>query len=214
MTAFNTIQGEIFEKYGEPSAAFNEAGTPTERLARVQASVDKIFNLNDKVIHNDPAISASNYNATVFEAFESVESEWRAFANEFISVNENGANDPLGNEDFEERYLNARHALASYREEDSVRGIVTFVMNRLVYAPKASTAVNAETLNKASKSDYLAFWNAFSNAGDSEETTQFNGYVDSFITERDELLLKEETLSAGGVTQTAMNFSKKVWKSA
>ena len=106
--------------------------------------------------------------------------------------------------------------------EDSVRGIVTFLMNRVVYAPRAYEAVNPATLSFASEANLMSFWNSFQNDLDSKKQgyasddldDDFKRYADSYIKSKSQMLLVGEKLTDGSKVQTAMELSKKVWEAA
>jgi hypothetical protein len=122
LSDFNDVQKEMWKVYGQPSMEFKNSkeGNHNQRIRNIRDKINAMF-LED----------ASN--VTISEAWDLVTRSWRDFSLEFISVKA----DPKGDKkmaetyDFEENYNKAREALFSYGEGDSIRGLLTFSMNRV-----------------------------------------------------------------------------------
>ena len=124
LNTFDTIQKEMWEAYGEPSYEFTKSvrGSHFKRMSAMRTAVDNMFEDNAT-------------NKTIADAFELVGNNWRDFSLEFVSVSADPTTDDKGADfDFHKKYAEARQALFSYGEEDSVRGLITFAMNRIAWS--------------------------------------------------------------------------------
>ena len=81
-------------------------------------------------------------NKTIADAFKEVSDNWRDFSLEFVSVSADPTTDSKGQGyDFHKNYADARKSLFSYGDEDSVRGMITFAMNRVAWAGQSHERV-------------------------------------------------------------------------
>ena len=112
-----------------------------------------------------PVFKNGATNSTVYGAFEEIEEQWREFALEFVSVhaaveNNQKTNGQLDDSGFDAPYLEARRSLFSYAVPDSVRGVLTFLMNRVELDNNIETVpkANYQTLSNATPPRLLSFW--------------------------------------------------------
>ena len=82
---------------------------------------------------------------------------------------------------FLEMYHDSRNALISYKEQDSVKGILTFIMNRLVYAPSASTHANEQILDSLTEESLKNFFVGVDADAYSARSQLFNNLADLVI---------------------------------
>ena len=125
---FDTIQKSMWEAYGEPSYEFSHStrGSHNKRISEIRGAIGAMFG------------SEAN-NDTIHNAFEVVGQNWRDFSLEFVSVSADPTTDSKGADyDFHKNYANARKAFFSYGDEDSLRGLITFAMNRVSWSGQDS----------------------------------------------------------------------------
>lgn len=171
----------------------------------------------------DPFDSISDANRTISNAFDTVQQQWRDFSLEFISVNADAEDNKVNSKyDFQQNYLDARRALFAYSEnDDSVRGLITFSMNRVSWAGQQAERVNEIHLLKYGNYSCRYFYNVFQREAvksgaekkgflSDDVDDDFYILAQNYKDSRDAVLLYGAEASAGN----AMHFAKIVWKAA
>jgi hypothetical protein len=141
----------MFEAYGSPSSEFSmsQRGNQNQRVRDMRDAINAMFN------------EGAN-NETISTAFEMVQANWRDFSLEFVSINAKPTSDSKGdNYDFQANYNLARKALFSYGAEDSIRGLITFAMNRVSWAGMANEKLNEKHLLKYGNWSCRYFYDEF-----------------------------------------------------
>lgn len=113
-----------------------------EKIAEIRTAVSNIF-------------KAGADTATLETALEVVNAKWREFSSAFVSSNMVASGS--AEYSFEEEYQAAMDALKSYKQEDSVKGLITFALNRISWAGAAEEHKITEHL-KLYGEDALNYW--------------------------------------------------------
>jgi hypothetical protein len=211
LTTFDNIQKEMWDNYGEPSTEFSNAalGSSSSRVSAIRKSIMDMF--------QDGAD-----NETITSAFEVVGQNWRDFSLEFVSVNadpsDNSADDSYN---FQAKYAEARKALFSYGAEDSIRGLITFSMNRVSWAGMAAERLNEKHLLKYGNWSCRYFYDEFQRRATSMGAAK-RGYLSDDVDDDFYVLAKKYKEARDGVLLYGVNneqgdsmkLAKIVWKSA
>jgi hypothetical protein len=165
---------------------------------------------------------ANANNETIYHAFETVSHNWRDFSLEFVSVSADPTSESKGQDfDFHKSYSDARKALFSYGEDDSVRGLVTFAMNRVSWAGQPNEKVNERHMLKYGNWSCRYFYDEYQRRAVSKGAVK-RGYLSDDVDEDFYVLAKSYKDARDGVLlygldyndNTAMALAKTVWKAA
>ena len=124
ITSFNDIARNIFANGAGAPDGFNTG----EKIGEIRSAVANMFR---------PGADA----ASIDTAYDVVDAKWREFSSAFVSSNM--VNKGNAGFNFEEEYQKAMDALRSFGTLDSVRGLIEFCRNRVVWSGKAAeTAID------------------------------------------------------------------------
>jgi len=200
---FKSVAKKIFD---------NGAGAPdgfsaNEKFSEIKSAVEAMF---------QPGADS----ATMQTAYDVVDAKWREFSAAFVSSNMVASTNVAFS--FEEEYQKAMDALRSYGSFDSVRGLITFCQNRVVWAGKAAETQIDDDLKQYGDGSLNYFFNQYqveagkagakrggylSNEVDNDFARLSKGYEDSI-----------KTLLLVGINPddvaAAMDMAKIVWKAS
>jgi hypothetical protein len=211
LNTFDDIQKAMFNAYGDPSYEFSQSqrGPAHLRISNMRQALNDMF-----------ADGASN--ETISNAFEVVSANWRDFSLEFVSVNSAPTSDSKGADyDFHSNYNEARKALFSYGEDDSIRGLITFAMNRVSWAGMAAEKVNERHLLKYGNWSCRYFYDEFQRRAVSMGAAK-RGYLSDDVDDDFYVLAQKYKEARDGVLLygvdhsegDSMKLAKIVWRSA
>lgn len=158
--------------------------------------------------------------ASIQTAYDVVDAKWREFSSAFVSSNMVSKGNPGFN--FEEQYQAAMDALRSYGTFDSVRGLVTFSQNRVVWAGRNAEERINDDLRIYGDGALNYFYNQFQVAA-GKAGAKRGGYLSNEVDDDYRRLSKGyensiETLLLVGIgpedIAAAMDMAKIVWKAA
>lgn len=211
LNTFDNIQKGMWDAYGEPSYEFTKAqrGSHSRRVQNMRASVNAMF--------EDDAT-----NKTISDAFEEISANWRDFSLEFVSVSADPTSDSKGQGyDFHKNYADARKALFSYGDDDSVRGLITFAMNRVAWSGQSVERVTEQHLLNYGSWSPRYFFDEYQRRAISKGAVK-RGYLSDDVDEDFAVLANSYKEARDGVLlygldyddNTAMVLAKTVWKAA
>lgn len=213
---------EILEaKFGEQINNFHNIA---KNIFANGAGAPDGFNTGEKVGEIRTAVAGmfrpGADSASIDSAYDIVDAKWREFSSAFVSSNM--VNKGNAGFNFEEDYQKAMDALRSFGTLDSVRGLIEFCRNRVVWAGKAAETRIDDDLKQYGDGALNYFYNQYQvEAG--KAGAQRSGYLSNEVDDDYKRLSKGyensiRTLLLVGVNpddvEAAMDMSKIVWKAS
>lgn len=117
---FNTMQEGMFKQLAPPSDAFtlSALGTADKRIEGMDKAIDAIF-------------TAGSTNTTIYDGYSLVRRNWIDFSREFKLSFAASKNRRFP---YIRTYKRAKKSLESFEPDDSVKGLITFLMNRVSWS--------------------------------------------------------------------------------
>jgi hypothetical protein len=158
--------------------------------------------------------------ATIQSAYDIVDAKWREYSSAFVSSNM--VNKGNAGFNFETSYQEAMDALRSYGTADSVRGLITFCQNRVVWSGKAAEVRIDDDMKQYGDGALKYFFNQYQVAS-GRAGAKRGGYLSNEVDDDFSRLAKGyensiSTLLLVGIApediSEAMGMAKIVWKAS